>query len=305
MDKIKIFLDNSISCEIDRNEFEYMRENNIVQASESLYYINPNSDFFYLFNKNTAPYKKNMYISQLSNQNFVCSVCGKEHSYNISPYITSEGEVDFKKIICCCKACRLEKLKKRDIVVPIYKQQIDWKKEKEIIKENVTKYNIKGKERKKYIFICKKIIIFNKYKTLVLPKRNFSNMKDFNREIDMNDLKQRWEFKQYLYNTFNKTCPICGKVVEYKDFTIDHVVAKSLGGKDNVNNFIGMCETCNKEKDSKTVLEFLTVKELKKMPTLMVYIAKNQQDNIKKELTKLYEMKNEIENKKINVKALF
>lgn len=290
-----VFLDNNINFEVCEEELNYMKENKIVYENDDLYFVNKFSPFTYLFNTNS--YKRRIYITELSKQKFICNVCGKEHSYNISPYITTTGEVDFHKVVCCCSQCRVEKLKNRNIVVPIFKQKIDWEKEREQIKKDIKEYHVTKKYRDSYITTCKNILIFDKYSKLILPLRDFKDMKQFDKEIDLKNLNQRREFKNYLYSLTKGYCPICGHRVAYKNFTIDHIIAKSLGGEDNINNFIGMCEKCNKEKGSKTVLEFLCTKELKKMPTLIVYIAKNQQENAKKQIRILKEKKDKIENR--------
>lgn len=299
MDKLKIYLNERIFCTVDKNEFNYMKEHNIIKAKESLYFIEQNSDFFYLFNDKTTDYKKRQYILQLSKQNFKCSKCGKEHSYNISPFINSKNEVDFTKIICCCKECRKTKLIKRKILKPIYNQKINWEKEFIKIEENFKKYNIKSKYKKDYKIICKEILILERYTNLVLPIRDLSKFKEFDKKINLRNKEQKKRCKAELYSNFNNKCPICGKEVEYNNFTIDHIIAKKLGGKDNMNNFIGMCENCNKEKDSKSVLEFLCEKELYNVPNLLIYIAKIQQEKAKKELTYL---KNKKKNMELNIK---
>lgn len=298
MDNIKIYLNKEIYFFINKSEFNYMLEHNIIKKVKSRYFIEKNSDFFYLFNDKTSVYKKRRYIISLSKQSFICSICGKEHSYSISPLINDNNEVDFNTILCCCKECRLNKLKKRKIIQPIYKQKINWKKEIARIKENYKKYDIQEKYEKEYMYLCKKIIVFERYRDLVLPKRNLSKFKNFGEEIDLNNLQLKYEYKVKLYEDLKGICPICGEEIEYNKFTLDHVVAKKLGGQDNTNNLIGMCDKCNKEKDSKTVLEFLIEKELFNMPDLILYIAKQQQIEIKKILNTLYYKRNLMKTKK-------
>lgn len=289
-------LQEKIVFNVTKEELDFMINEKIVSEKEGLYVVNKDSCFSYLFNTNI--YKRKLYINELSNQNFICNICNKKHSYNISPYIDENGEVDFSKVICCCTSCRLEKLKSRNIIIPIFKKRINWPKEKEIIKDNLKKFNITKKYRDIYIDLSKKIIIFEKYCDLVLPKKDLDKVESFDKKINLKDCKKKSECKKFLYDISNGYCPVCGKKVRYSDFTIDHLVAKHLGGKDNLNNFIGMCTHCNREKGSKTVLEFLSTKELKKMPPLIVYIAKKQQDNARKEIENLKIKKFEIENKK-------
>lgn len=49
----------------------------------------------------------------------------------------------------------------------------------------------------------------------------------------------------------NSSCQYCGQVLQTKDYTIDHVVPRSRGGKSTWINLVLACGDCNKLKDDK------------------------------------------------------
>jgi|TARA_R110000824_G_scaffold221804_2_gene408971 5-methylcytosine-specific restriction endonuclease McrA len=50
----------------------------------------------------------------------------------------------------------------------------------------------------------------------------------------------------------NNQCQYCTKSFESGSLTIDHIVPKSKGGKDNWLNLVAACKKCNQRKGSKT-----------------------------------------------------
>lgn len=48
-----------------------------------------------------------------------------------------------------------------------------------------------------------------------------------------------------LFNTFNETCAYCGST---DSLTIDHFIPLSVGGSDNLGNFVPACTCCNVDK---------------------------------------------------------
>lgn len=93
----------------------------------------------------------------------------------------------------------------------------------------------------------------------------------------------------------NNKCEMCGRLLQIDDFLadnylqIDHLVAKTKGGKSNFSNLRGLCRPCNASKGNRTSLDFLytienSVKRIN--PTII--------NNIK-----AYEAKNGIFDKKI------
>lgn len=62
------------------------------------------------------------------------------------------------------------------------------------------------------------------------------------------------------HNVFMKTfyhCAYCGKILSNADdLTIDHKNPKAKGGKDEIDNLVGCCKSCNQIKADSTVSEF-------------------------------------------------
>lgn len=56
--------------------------------------------------------------------------------------------------------------------------------------------------------------------------------------------------KQSIFMRDNYTCGYCGKHISKP--TIDHVLPKSLGGKDTFENTVTSCKICNNKKGNKT-----------------------------------------------------
>lgn len=59
-----------------------------------------------------------------------------------------------------------------------------------------------------------------------------------------------------------RCCFYCKKRIKYKVATFDHRHPKSLGGKDNLENLVIACTTCNEAKGNRTEAEFTHVKEI-------------------------------------------
>lgn len=51
----------------------------------------------------------------------------------------------------------------------------------------------------------------------------------------------------------NSQCQYCGKFLDRKEYTYDHVVPKSLGGKSSWWNLVLACQKCNSRKANKTL----------------------------------------------------
>lgn len=51
-----------------------------------------------------------------------------------------------------------------------------------------------------------------------------------------------------VYKKTNGRCAYCGKELEYRDMTLDHVKARSKGGEDTYDNLLCTCNTCNHAK---------------------------------------------------------
>lgn len=64
-----------------------------------------------------------------------------------------------------------------------------------------------------------------------------------------------------IYNKYNGHCAYCGKKIEFDDMTIDHILATSKGGSNDLTNTIPSCQLCNNQKADRTIEEFRTFLE--------------------------------------------
>jgi 5-methylcytosine-specific restriction endonuclease McrA len=67
-----------------------------------------------------------------------------------------------------------------------------------------------------------------------------------------------FEVKEYLLQKWKRRCAYCG--VENVPFEIEHILARSKGGSNRVNNLCLSCHSCNQAKGNKPVEEFLKKK---------------------------------------------
>ena len=73
----------------------------------------------------------------------------------------------------------------------------------------------------------------------------------------------------------NYSCRYCGKKLESKDVTIDHIIPRDRGGKNTWENCVTSCFPCNNKKDNRTPNEarmVLLTKPYK--PTIGEFIMK-------------------------------
>ena len=65
---------------------------------------------------------------------------------------------------------------------------------------------------------------------------------------------QGYNVRNYLLEKFDRECVYCGK--ENVPLEVEHIVPKSRGGSDRVDNLTISCRDCNREKGNQTVEEF-------------------------------------------------
>jgi diadenosine tetraphosphate (Ap4A) HIT family hydrolase len=58
----------------------------------------------------------------------------------------------------------------------------------------------------------------------------------------------------------NGRCELCGVSHELKSLEVDHIIPKSLGGKDDISNYQALCYTCNAQKNNKDDTDFRNLK---------------------------------------------
>jgi 5-methylcytosine-specific restriction endonuclease McrA len=64
-----------------------------------------------------------------------------------------------------------------------------------------------------------------------------------------------WEaLRLKVLNRDGWVCAYCGKALEGKDATADHIIAKENGGKDEMSNLVSSCRKCNGEKSDRVMV---------------------------------------------------
>lgn len=64
--------------------------------------------------------------------------------------------------------------------------------------------------------------------------------------------------RQQVYEKGGGVCAICGRPVNYEQFTIDHIVPIARGGTNEISNFQIACNVCNKLKADSLDSEYIT-----------------------------------------------
>lgn len=79
--------------------------------------------------------------------------------------------------------------------------------------------------------------------------------------------KHEWKRIMFLHvQSGGCICYLCGKLIEkQKDFSLDHSIPLSRGGKDDETNWRGSCKKCNWTKGALTVEEFKLWKQLERL----------------------------------------
>lgn len=262
-----------------------------------------NKDCYFYFSHKMPLGKVLTYLSHVSNQNATCEDCGKEMSFHIRP-VMKNGQIDFKGIVCVCKTCRSKKLEQEDILVPQFRQDFSHKAMNKRVREELKK---KHKNQKVYSALVEDNELFSLKKQelklyslskIVLPPLKSSNqpsknttqqrlaeagLKGMYEELDLSDKEVRKKVRAFLRKEDGK-CPCCGeRATTSVLYTIEHIKPKSRGGENNLNNFIGMCETCNKDKGNRTIMEYLQVKHFNALPYRALVIAHKEKALIEKE----------------------
>ena len=53
------------------------------------------------------------------------------------------------------------------------------------------------------------------------------------------------ELREKVWKKYDCKCAYCGEDLEYKKMQVDHIEAKYLGGKDDIENYNPSCRQCN------------------------------------------------------------
>ena len=66
---------------------------------------------------------------------------------------------------------------------------------------------------------------------------------------------QGYNIRNYLLEKHNRKCFYCGKTVS--DFEVEHMIPKTRGGSNRIDNLTLSCHDCNQKKDTMTAEEFI------------------------------------------------
>lgn len=62
--------------------------------------------------------------------------------------------------------------------------------------------------------------------------------------------------RRAVFDKYGGRCAYCGRILQYKDMTVDHIVPLHLGGADDISNYNPSCRSCNRYKSTYTVERF-------------------------------------------------
>ncbi|MFQ6121158.1 MAG: RNA-guided endonuclease IscB, partial [Methanosarcinales archaeon] len=95
---------------------------------------------------------------------------------------------------------------------------------------------------------------------IIVEVASFDTQKMANPNISgvqyQNGTLQGYEIKQYLLTRYGHKCVYCKGKSGDKYLEVEHVIPKSRGGTDRVDNLVIACKTCNMQKGNKTAEEF-------------------------------------------------
>jgi len=73
-----------------------------------------------------------------------------------------------------------------------------------------------------------------------------------------------YEIREYLYHKYGHTCQYCGGATKDNHLEVEHMISKKNSGSNSIRNLSLACHTCNKDKDSLNLDQWLTnLKSLK------------------------------------------
>ncbi len=80
---------------------------------------------------------------------------------------------------------------------------------------------------------------------------------DFPQRTDLGKLPHYKTHKHTLFGIQEGICAGCETMYEFRNFTIDHIVPRSKGGSDHIDNLQLLCGNCNSKKGIRSQEEFL------------------------------------------------
>lgn len=73
------------------------------------------------------------------------------------------------------------------------------------------------------------------------------------------------EIKAKLYDTQKQKCKGCGEEMDVRHFEIDHIIPKSKGGQDYIENYQLLCASCNRTKGNRPMEYLIAVMQNRKL----------------------------------------
>lgn len=314
------YLGELVFNNLDKETIEEMEKRGWLKKEENGdYLLVETREHQHLFHRKIPLGKRLGYFKQLNKKKCQCEDCGSPFSMHIRPAISPDGTINFKEIICVCKECRTKQLKQQDILVPQFKKDFSNKALNAEIKEELhQKYSSNGRvlsvflTDKKYFEMKreeKRMYSLTKIPLPPMPKRersyaeeramlNSLGIKNMYEELDLTSKDVRVKVRTYLSFENARRCPCCGNRTKLAEYTIDHIKPKSQGGKNIVQNFIGMCKECNEDKGKTLVLEYLRKREFKALPERILNIAYKEQEIAKKQYQEFSAQVSEYEKKR-------
>ena len=65
-----------------------------------------------------------------------------------------------------------------------------------------------------------------------------------------------WRALRMMALKRDECCVYCGKKLDKRTVTLDHVIPKAKGGSDLLDNLVECCRVCKNEKEDKLALNF-------------------------------------------------
>lgn len=76
--------------------------------------------------------------------------------------------------------------------------------------------------------------------------------------------KARKPFVEFLLLKYGPVCFYCGVAFDVSNLTLEHLLSRTYGGPNNVENMALACAPCNHEADSLSVIEKVILRESKR-----------------------------------------